>query len=309
MFEALRRAEVHRVVAREEGPCGNGDSGPVLADEMGAEVPFIEVGGPRTVLVASPSVLAAAPARPPAVAGFGPRLRRMEELPADEPETDPMQVSFRPALPDRPRDTVAPELIAYHRPDHPVSASYRDLAAAIVADPSATGQALLFTAAASGSGTTTALHNLAVTLARDGQRRVVVLDANTRAPAAAERLGLPGRPGLTEVLDGTATLEEAIHEMERCSLWLVPAGREAGGHSRPAGLASTLRQLRTLFHLVLVDAPPWDGRPDVPALAGLCDAVYLVLPRQDADSPRAADLAQAVRRQGGRLAGCILTQR
>jgi hypothetical protein len=37
-----------------------------------------------------------------------------------------------------------------------------------------------------------------------------------------------------------------------------------------------------------------------------CDAVYLVLPEKDAESPEADELLQALPAQGARLAGCVL---
>src|SRR5262245_56810217 len=60
------------------------------------EVPFIEVGGRRTPLEASPSVLASAPPvrespRPPALPAAGPRLQNL-----DPPVANVMSVHFRP---------------------------------------------------------------------------------------------------------------------------------------------------------------------------------------------------------------------
>ena len=60
--------------------------------------------------------------------------------------------------------------------------------------------------------------------------------------------------------------------------------------------------------LVLGDGPSWDGRSEVVLLGTACDAVYLVLPDSEAESPEAEALCQLIPEQGGRLAGCILSR-
>ena len=72
-------------------------------------------------------------------------------------------------------------------------------------------------------------------------------------------------------------------------------------------MRSVLRHLRDRFDLVLVDAAPWDGRPEVVTLGSFCDAVYLVLRQNDAETPLVQELRQLIPQQGSRLRGCILT--
>ncbi|HMC64768.1 MAG TPA: hypothetical protein VKI65_07500, partial [Gemmataceae bacterium] len=72
-------------------------------------------------------------------------------------------------------------------------------------------------------------------------------------------------------------------------------------------IRSVLRQLREGFDLVLVDAPWWDGRPQIVALGSACDAVYLILPEAKAESPELDSLAKEIPQHGSRLCGCILT--
>jgi Mrp family chromosome partitioning ATPase len=217
-------------------------------------------------------------------------------------------------------------LVAYHAPGDPVSGRYRDLLGALLAAlgdvsgargglPTRTfpgAGALLFTSARPGAGTTTVLLNLAVTAVRQGRRRVVVVDANLRRPGVAARLGLPEFPGLCEVLGGTFSLDHALQETEQANLLALTAGFPSGGERAGVRFVaetvrSLLRQLRQRFDLVLVDAPPWDGRPDVALPATACDAVCLVLAGQEAETPRVDDLLRGIPAQGVRLVGCVLT--
>src|SRR5207302_4777051 len=129
--------------------------------------------------------------------------------------------------------------------------------------PAGRAQVLLFSAAVPGAGTTTTLLNLAITAARQGKARAVVVDAHLRRPTLAARLGLPAGPGLNEVLAGAVSLKRALRETGQANLHLLTAG-EIASFSGPTAvyvageaMRSVLRHLRDRFDLVLVDAPPW----------------------------------------------------
>jgi Mrp family chromosome partitioning ATPase len=212
-----------------------------------------------------------------------------------------------------PGQRFSKDLLAFHCPEHPVSGQYRSLLQSLVG-PQAAGRAqvLLFSAAGAGAGTTTALLNLAISAVREGNLRVVVVDADMRRPAVAERLGLTAAPGLQEVLAGKVSLQRAVQGTGLVNLWALTAGENSpGGGARLAGEAmrSVLRHLRGRFDLVLVDAPPWDGRPEVVALGSFCDTVYLVVRQDLAQTAAVQDLLELIPQQGSRLRGCILTRR
>jgi hypothetical protein len=217
-------------------------------------------------------------------------------------------VTFRP-LPTR----FAPGLIAYHDPSSTASGHYRDLLAVLrstAGRSSACSQALLFTAVQTTSLTTTVLLNVAITAARQGGLRVVVVDANLSHPCVAEQLGLEDAPGLREVLGGATTLSDALQTTLQPDLHVLTTGEK----SPPAGIRlvtetmrSLLRQLRQQFDLVFVEGPPSDGRPEATLVGVACDAVFLVVPDKEAESPRIDELLRTLPLQGIRLAGCILT--
>ena len=306
MLDALRRAaNAHTEADAQPSPplaLAAADSERMLvhADD---EVPFIEVG-PQKSMEASPSVLACTPVSPPHAPFPQPAAAPRE------PVSAPRSVHFR-AVPDRSaaRSRLAPELVAYHAPDQPAAHQYSEVCDAVLnAVAGDRAAVLLFTPARPRSGNTTTLLNIALTAARQERRRVVVVDANPRQPAVAERLGLPAAPGLREVLAGAATLEDVLQATEQDNLFALTAGvRDAAGVRFVAEtMRSLLRQLRQRFPLVFVDGPCWDGRPDVTTLATACDAVFLVAPEQEAETPQTDALLRLLPDHGARLAGCIL---
>jgi Mrp family chromosome partitioning ATPase len=282
------------------------------------EIPFIEVGGKDTPMEASPSVLACAP-------GPGAKLQvhrpaSVEPAAAEEPtppstsEQAPAIVAFRPLMGEAqplapPLKRVAPELLTFHQPDHAVSRQYDEVAKSIEQQlPASRSRVLLFSAVA-GADASEVVLNLAIVQARRRSSRLIVVDANFGNARTTARLGLAGRAGLRDVLAGFCSLDRAFIDTGIESLTALTAGRENPLPCLVAGdaMLSVLRHLRARFDCVMIDAPAWDGRPDVTALGAACDAIYLVVRKGDANSEATRNLLQLIPLQGGSLKGCVLT--
>jgi Mrp family chromosome partitioning ATPase len=205
---------------------------------------------------------------------------------------------------------IAAEVVAFHQPAHSISVQYVELLSEVLGATTRTAApALFFTGSAAGAGTTTVVLNLAVSAARQN-RRVVVVDANLRRPAVAARLALCDRPGLSEVLAGTVTLEAALQESEQPGLAAITGGSPTVNLGRAAeSYRSLLRQLRERFDIVFVDGSRWDGRTDVAAPGAACDATFLVIPADAADSAVTEELLRQLPTSGVHLAGSVVAAR
>ena len=268
---------------------------------------YVEVG-PRRFFEASADVLATAP----------PPVSSPVTGPAAEPSR-PHRVVLRPLPSAVPLRGMAAEIIAFHEPQQPASARYAELLASLLeagrlraGGPCTT---LLLSAARAEVGATTVLLNLAVTAARQ-DRRVVVVDANLRRPALAERLSLVPTPGLCEVLSGEVTLADALRPTAQPGLSLLAAGAPAALLTDETSLRDLVRGLEADFDLVLIDGPrvegavpaagrAWEGRA-VSLLAALCQAMFVVVPAGEADTTETAALAAGLAARALPLAGCIV---
>jgi Mrp family chromosome partitioning ATPase len=283
-------------------PAGAAGPTPGAAPVAESAIPFIEVGGRQGPVEGSPEVLAAPAPRPVS----GPRFQKLTA-----PAAEVRSVLFRPLSTGPAPGRFAAELVTFHRPLHALSRQYQALADALTEGLGAGGSpVLLFTAAGPGLGTTTALLNVAIALAGGAKQRVIVVDAQRDRPAVADRLGLPPVPGLEDVLSGTVALSEALQETGQDRLLALTAGRGRGraGARWPAdALRQLVRELAEAEGLIFIDAPSWDGRPELRTLAALADAVYLVsAPGEDG---RTGELLQTLPRDGVRLRGQILLGR
>jgi capsular exopolysaccharide synthesis family protein len=131
--------------------------------------------------------------------------------------------------------------------------------------------------------------NLAVCLAEVRHLNVLMIDADLRGGSLAGLTGLPNRPGLADVLEGRATIDEAIQPTGIDNLAIMPAGRSEGTgaaemlSSRTASML--FDEVRERFHYTLVDTPPVQTAADVGVIGGMCSAVLMVVRMHRTNEP------------------------
>ncbi len=333
IFETLKQAEATHFPSAETPVLNLADQSEIDSSGLPEIAPYVEVGG--STVEGSPDVLSvASPRHSPRgrTAGYTDRKDPHESAAARAPawglhriplphasnfrDAHPVSVAFRPLdsiSPQRGKaGQVAPEVIAFHQPDHPVSREYETMAEAIEAQlPMGGSHVLMFMGAASGAGTTTVVLNLAFTWARPEQKRIVVVDAgavNLSRGTVALKIGLPGSPGLAEVLGDKATLPSSLQQAKSSNFFVLPSGSDREGNSSlPAKpMRELLRQLRKQFDLILIDTPPWN--PKMAPLASGCDAVYLVVAQSSVKTIETDELIKAIQGQRVPLGGCVLTK-
>jgi polysaccharide biosynthesis transport protein len=139
---------------------------------------------------------------------------------------------------------------------------------------------VMATSSAPGEGKSTIVSNLAACLAAKGDRTILI-DCDLRRPAVAKRFSLPNRVGLSSVLSGRASLEEAIVSLDSVEgLDVLPSGPIP---PLPVELLSSdvmkslLQTLRSTYRFVVIDAPPALMLSDALVLAAYCDAIAIVV--------------------------------
>jgi receptor protein-tyrosine kinase len=139
---------------------------------------------------------------------------------------------------------------------------------------------ILVTSPVTGDGKTITSANLALTMAQEFNRRVLLVDGDLRKPGVHALFDLPVDPGLSDVLAGGATIEETILPLTAHRLSVLPAGRPA---YRPAELLGSaamrnlLRMLGQQFDRIIVDMPPATPLADVGILLPHADGVLMVV--------------------------------
>jgi capsular exopolysaccharide synthesis family protein len=200
-----------------------------------------------------------------------------------------------------------PRLVAAS-PNSVPAEQYRALRTRVLHSDTGTAvSVLLVTSPGRGEGKTITAGNLALTMARDYQRRICLVDADLRHPQLQRMFGLPNGPGLSDVLSGRATLDDALVTLEDHQLTILPAGVIPANPAELLGTTAmrrTIDTLRSRFDRVVVDSPAAAPLADVGILGPLVDSMLLVVRSSVTAKPAIHEAVSAL--DGSKLLGVVL---
>ncbi|MFB3880277.1 MAG: GumC family protein [Armatimonadota bacterium] len=140
------------------------------------------------------------------------------------------------------------------------------------------GRVVLVTSPGQYEGKTTTVWNLARAVAMTG-RRVILVDTDLRRGGLGRLLGMHQAKGVTDVLLGEVTVQQALQKHAESGIRFLGAGREVANHTElldSEPMRQLLRDLRSEADLVILDSPPVLAVADSLVLARLSDDVLMV---------------------------------
>jgi capsular exopolysaccharide synthesis family protein len=172
-------------------------------------------------------------------------------------------------------------LIAGLPPTDPLFESYRSIRNGIAfAGVDQRIDVITVTSSAPGEGKSTFVSNLAICLANDGQR-VVVVDCDLRRPTQHRAFPTIGNNvGVTSVLAQTTTLAEALQDTPVANLKILTSGplpANPGKLVESLRLRQLLTELTRTHDVVLVDAPPVLAVSDALSLSRASQGTIVVI--------------------------------
>ncbi len=175
----------------------------------------------------------------------------------------------------------AVELVTQVRPQSQMAESYRALRTSLLlSNIGAPPKVIMVTSALPQEGKTTTSINTAVVLAQKGVR-VLLIDADLRRPSIHKTLGMGPHSGLSNVLTGSTTMEQAITRSTILpNLFVLPAGTPPPNPAEllaSANMRDVLNELREQYDHVVIDTPPSLSVTDAVVLSPRADAVVLVI--------------------------------
>ncbi|MCX7835356.1 MAG: polysaccharide biosynthesis tyrosine autokinase [bacterium] len=170
-------------------------------------------------------------------------------------------------------------LITTFSPKSPISEAYRALRTSLLfSDLERKRQVILLTSATTKEGKTTTSCNLAITLASAGMK-TLLLDADFRRPSIHRNFRLERHHGITDILLGTLTIEQALKPTELGNLEILTCGEIP---PNPAEIIASdffndlIQKLRQMYDVIIIDSPPIIAVTDATILAKIADTVILV---------------------------------
>ena len=178
--------------------------------------------------------------------------------------------------------SAAPEsrLVSITDPDSPATEAFRLLGVRL-RDLARTRplKKVLITSTIPQEGKTTVAANLAFTLARSTQQKVLLLEGDVRRPAITAMLGLQGNPGICEWLRGDQKLTNCVYSLGETGIWIIPAGKSPQNPLevlQSSKLNALMAQLSDWFDCVVIDSPPVLPLADTSVWMRLADGIILV---------------------------------
>ena len=172
------------------------------------------------------------------------------------------------------------------------------------------GKVVLLTSTIPGEGKTTTAVNLALALAQEGHKTILV-DADLRNQTVGRLLGgKQEHKGLADVLKkkNAVSLDQCIRQLEGTELAYISGESTSKRHYRidHVALKQVLQMLQEQYDYVVIDTPPSSVVSDTAMLSRYADGVVYVVRQDYANKAQIRDAILGLHGQDVRLIGCIL---
>jgi capsular exopolysaccharide synthesis family protein len=202
-------------------------------------------------------------------------------------------------------------LITASQPRSPVAEAFRSLRTNIqYAGVDRVLKTILITSPSPEDGKSTVASNLAVAVAQNN-RRVVLMEGDLRHPAAHKRLGLPNETGISALfVEPLEYLDSVMQKTHVPGLSLLSSG---GTPPNPSELLDSERARRILdsvgrqADVVLIDAPPVMAVADAVILSPYVDGVLLVVRMGKTRVAASRQALEQLQRVGANVIGVVIT--
>jgi capsular exopolysaccharide synthesis family protein len=201
------------------------------------------------------------------------------------------------------------EVIYFARPDSPAAEGFRNLRTNVqFLNLDGSTRLLMVTSSSPEDGKTSVAVNLGAALSEMG-KKVLVVEADLRRPVIGKFLLEKAESGLSDVIMGTARLDEVVVKTGSENLHVLMSGAKP---PNPAELVSSqamqglLLRLREDFDYVIVDAPPVLAVSDAIAMAAMMDGVLVVASHNIATRDGARHTVEMLGKVDTRILGVVI---
>lgn len=170
---------------------------------------------------------------------------------------------------------------------------------------------VLFTSANPGDGKSTVSVNTAITFAQ-ADMKVVLVDADLRKPTTHKYFGLSSKKGLSNILSGQCSAEEAIIAVPNVeNLYLIPSGILPPNPSELLSgkyMEKLMEKLDSIFDVVIIDTPPVTVVSDALSLCRYVNGVIVVASNNKTSFPEMQDAVKRLEFADAKILGVVFNR-
>lgn len=204
------------------------------------------------------------------------------------------------------------QLIADLHKHSPISEQYRTIRTNIeFSSVDKELRSFVVTSAGPGDGKSTTVANIAIVMAQNGQR-VLIIDADMRRPTVHYTFSTPNTRGLTNVISKQSSIEDTVQQTKIENLSIMTCGPIP---PNPAELLNSrmmelvLEQALEQFDVIILDAPPVLAVTDAQLLASKVDGTILVTSSGKTEQDEIVQTKELLVKAKANLIGVILNNK
>jgi len=204
------------------------------------------------------------------------RLQRIDKL--DLKEKDKYHFVARKTLDSK----IDPRIVAFYEPTSAVTEQYRILRTNMQSLKTEKPiKAIAITSSTHSEGKTITAINLAISMARDlNKKSILLVDADLRRARIAKYFGINPEMGLSDLISDGANIDNALLNIGIENLTVLPAGKIPHNPAEILGstkLKNLISELRQKFDYIIFDTPPVIPVTDAVLLGAQTDGMLMVV--------------------------------
>jgi len=212
---------------------------------------------------------------------------------------------------DKTENNIDARLVVYTDPKSYIAEEYRAVRTNLrCISPEKPLHAVAITSAFRNEGKTITAANLSLALSLHQEEKTVLVDADLRKPGIHKLFNIQRKPGLTEVLSGSCTLESLIDKPAFENLYILPAGSEVNQPTEllsGANMAKLVQELRNKFTYVIFDVAPINLITDAGVIGNLSDGSLIVVKAGASKEKEVEEAYRLLKEARANPVGTILT--
>ncbi len=207
---------------------------------------------------------------------------------------------------------IDPHVVTYFDPQAVISEQYRTLRTNVQLNNSPRPlKTIVISSALHGEGKTITAVNLAVTMAHDLDKSVLLIDCDLRGGTVHQLLAINPTQGLSDILVNDTPLELAFYKSRINNLSILPRGEIPHNPSELLGskkMRKLLEDLKAKFDYIILDAPPIIPLTDACVLSPLVDGVIFIVQAHRTPRQLVKQAQNSLEHVHAKILGFVLTQ-